>query len=144
MGLVSVRLITKQPPHNLTVELTLLLPACEFDSQDEQDAEHDSPAEETRSPGHQKQHLPERLPHPAQHYRLSSSLRPIYTPRLLPSESICLNRRVWGRGAGTDAGSVGDGANLDWTSVLLVCQVHKRGQTNLSSPRRLSTSATTT
>lgn len=67
-----------------------LLPACELHGQYEQDAEHDSPAQKTRSPGHQKQHLPERLPHPAQHYRLSSALRPIYTPWLLLNASICL------------------------------------------------------
>lgn len=62
------------------------LPACELDGQYEQDTEHDSPAEESRSPGHQIQHLPERLPNPAQHYRLWSALRPIYTP----NASICL------------------------------------------------------
>lgn len=35
-------------------------------------------------------------------------------------------------------------ANLDWTRAVLVCKVFKYGQANLSSTRRLFTSATTT
>lgn len=65
-----------------------LLPASKLDGQDEQDAEHDGAAKQTRSPGHQNQQLPERLSHPAQHYRQSSALRPIYRPRLQPNTSI--------------------------------------------------------
>ena len=65
-----------------------LLPVSKPDGQNEQDAEHDGSAEQTRSPGHQNQQLPERLSHPAQHYRRSSALRPIYRPRLLPNTSI--------------------------------------------------------
>lgn len=115
-----------------------LLPACEFGGQYEQHAEQDSTAEQTRSPGHLKQHLPKRLSHPAQHYRLSSASCPIYTPRLLLAMSICLT------GAGRKSTMTGDSVNLDWTSMRLVSKVFKRCQTNLSSPRRLFTSATMT
>lgn len=65
-----------------------LLPVGELDGQNEQDAEHDGPAEQSGSPGHQDQQLPERLSHPAQHYRRSSALCPIYRPRLLSNTSI--------------------------------------------------------
>ena len=90
-----------------------VLPACELDGQYEQHSEQHSPAEQPWSPGHQKQHLPERrLPHPAQHYRRSAALRPIYTPRLTALyASICLPRggeEDWFDGEE-------EGANLDWT-----------------------------
>lgn len=68
--------------------IRVLVPASELDGQNEQDAEHDGPAKQTRSPGHQNQQLPERLSHSAQHYRQSLALRPIYRPRLLPNTSI--------------------------------------------------------
>ena len=63
------------------------LPACELDSQYEQDAEQDSPTDKIRSPGHQKQHLPKRLPQPAQHYRFLA-LPPIYTRQVVRNKSI--------------------------------------------------------
>lgn len=72
--IISVRINTSSQ-----IKISSLLPVRELDRQHEQHAEHDSPAEQIRSPGHQKQHLPETLPHPAQHYRLPSALRLIYT-----------------------------------------------------------------
>lgn len=76
------------------------LPACEFDGQYEQRAEHDSPTEESRPPGHQEQHLAERLSHPAQHYSQSSARRPIYTPRWKLDTYIPCNKKAWWAKAG--------------------------------------------
>lgn len=119
----------------------LISPAREPDGQQEQHADPQSPAEQSRSPGHQKQHLPERLPHPAQHYGLSAA-RPIYTPRPAPNASIC--PRGWGRVVGGVLAEARYGVKLDWTWAPLVSKRLKRGRTNLSSPRRLFTSATMT
>lgn len=77
------------------------LPACEFDGQYEQRAEHDSPTEESRPPGHQEQHLAERLSHPAQHYSQSSARRPIYTPRSKLDTYIRATKKAWWAKAGS-------------------------------------------
>lgn len=74
---------------------TTRLPACEFDGQYEQRAEHDSPTEESRPPGHQEQHLAERLSHPAQHYSQSSARRPIYTAPLETRHVRFCNEKAW-------------------------------------------------
>lgn len=116
-------------------DCTVLLPACEFDGQYEQRAEHDSPTEESRPPGHQEQHLAERLAHPAQHYSQSWARRPIYTAR---SKLDTYSRSTKRRGEDGWFDRRADGrAKVDWTRALVVSGPFKHGYTNLFFPRRL-------
>lgn len=102
----GVKIVTLQPYVLSRDSSCWPLPASKLDGQDEQDAEHDGPAEQTRSPGHENQQVPEGLSHPAQHYR------PIYRPLLLPNTSMRQTE------AGRKSVLTEMRAKLDWTSML--------------------------